>query len=389
MAPSFSLISPVLNGENYIARSYWCLRNQGVDDWEWIIVDDGSTDQTVHEVEKLGDERIKLIRLDKNKGRGYARTVALNEACGSWIVVWDIDDIYFPDRLTQALIAKEQGKDFCVSWCIIIDKVFNITGYRRFGLFDDRKTKSFLHPTLSCESSILKKLGYDPTSTAGEDFFAVEIERRVMQDYVEDGLAHAAVSEDDIDALFRLHEAGCDLDVTDSKGRTLVHIAATLNRVGCIYMLSTSGYDIDSTDDDDRTPCHDAAKNGHLDSLQLMADISKFNHLVLTEKDKYGRNVAHEAAEHGHKECLKFILEDPGAFWIRDEQDVYLQTPAHVAALNDNWGCYHLLEEFGCDFELMDDRDYTAAEMVCYKEELRVGDDWFTDRRTSSEYYSH
>ena len=173
MAPSFSLISPVLNGENYIARSYWCLRNQGVDDWEWIIVDDGSTDQTVHEVEKLGDERIKLIRLDKNKGRGYARTVALNEACGSWIVVWDIDDIYFPDRLTQALIAKEQGKDFCVSWCIIIDKVFNITGYRRFGLFDDRKTKSFLHPTLSCESSILKKLGYDPTSTAGEDFFAI------------------------------------------------------------------------------------------------------------------------------------------------------------------------------------------------------------------------
>lgn len=224
---------------------------------------------------------------------------------------------------------------------------------------------------------------------AGEDFFAVEIERRVMQDYIERGLAHAAAAEGDIDALFRLHAAGCDLWVTDSKGRTPAHIAAARNMAGCLHMLGTSGYDIDSTDDDYRTPCHDAAQNGHLDILQLMADICKFNHLVLTEKDKYGRNVAHEAAEHGQKECLKFILEDPAAIWIRDEQDVYLQTPAHVAALDDNWGCYHLLEEFGCDFELMDDRGYTAAEMVCYKEERRIGDDWFRDRRTSSADYFH
>ena len=90
---------------------------------------------------------------------------------------------------------------------------------------------------------------------AGEDFFAVEIERRLMQDYVERGLAHVAVSEGDIDALFRLHEAGCDLDVTDSKGRTPMHIATALNRVGCIYMLSTSGYYLDDTDDELRTPC--------------------------------------------------------------------------------------------------------------------------------------
>ncbi len=173
MAPCFSLISPVLNGESYIARSYWCLRNQGVDDWEWIIVDDGSTDQTVHEVEKLGDERIKLISLDTNKGRGFARTVAVNEACGKWIVVWDVDDIYFPDRLTQARKAMEQGKEFFVSACVIIDREFNITGQRGFGILDDGETKSFLHPSLSCEREKLKSLGYEATYSINEDFFAI------------------------------------------------------------------------------------------------------------------------------------------------------------------------------------------------------------------------
>lgn len=173
MAVCFSLITPVLNGEKYIARSYWCLRNQECDDWEWIIVDDGSTDQTVREVEQLRDPRIKLIRNEKNCGRGLARTVALNKSSGSWVVVWDIDDLYFPDRLTQALAAKEQGKDFCVSGCVIIDKEFNVTGGRGFGLFDDKRTRMFLHPTLSCSAALLKEIGYKSSFTIGEDFLPI------------------------------------------------------------------------------------------------------------------------------------------------------------------------------------------------------------------------
>jgi len=173
MAVCFSLITPVLNGEKYIARSYRCLRNQECEDWEWIIVDDGSTDQTVREVEKLRDHRIKLIRNERNCGRGLARTVALDESSGSWVVVWDIDDLYFPDRLTQALAAKEQGKEFCVSGCVVIDKKFNITGSRGFGLFDDKRTRMFLHPTLSCRAALLKEIGYKNSYTIGEDFLPI------------------------------------------------------------------------------------------------------------------------------------------------------------------------------------------------------------------------
>lgn len=173
MATCFSLITPVLNGERYIARSYWCLRNQGVEDWEWVIVDDGSTDRTVREVNRLNDQRIKLIRLGKNMGRGFARTVAVNESQGCWTVVWDIDDLYFPDRLSQASRAKNDGKDFHVSGCVVIDSALNITGHRGFGKFDDGKTTSFLHPTLSCKSELLRKFGYDPTSVAGEDFLTI------------------------------------------------------------------------------------------------------------------------------------------------------------------------------------------------------------------------
>lgn len=173
MRPRFSLITPVLNGEDYIARSYWCLRNQSIHDWEWIIVDDGSEDRTASEVTRLGDERIKFVRLDANRGRGFARTAAINESCGEWIVVWDIDDIYFPDRLVQAAEAMEQGKDFCVSGCVVIDRLFRLTGQRGFGLFDDGETRSFLHPSLSGNREKIKGIGYEASYTIGEDFLLI------------------------------------------------------------------------------------------------------------------------------------------------------------------------------------------------------------------------
>jgi glycosyltransferase involved in cell wall biosynthesis len=170
MKPFFSIISPVLNGEDYIARSYWCLRNQSVDDWEWIVVDDGSQDRTAEEVSRIRDERIRLIRLGVNKGRGFARTAALGECRGEWVVVWDIDDIYFPDRLAQTTQAVEFGKEFCVSGCVVIDRTFNITGQRGFGRFDDGTTRSFLHPTLSCRREQIQRIGYETAYSSGEDF---------------------------------------------------------------------------------------------------------------------------------------------------------------------------------------------------------------------------
>jgi len=112
MLPTFSVITPIFNGEDFVHRCYSLLSMQTFTDWEWVVVDDGSTDKTADLVRQIDDERVRFITYMPNRGRGYARTRALEAACGEWMVVWDVDDLYFPDRLEKINKARLEGYDF-------------------------------------------------------------------------------------------------------------------------------------------------------------------------------------------------------------------------------------------------------------------------------------
>jgi glycosyltransferase involved in cell wall biosynthesis len=167
--PALSVITPVYNAEQYIERSYAFLRAQTFTNWEWIVVDDGSSDCTRRLVENLSDRRIRLITYPHNRGRGYARTKALAEACGQWMVVWDIDDLYFADRLARVEYARRAGYEFICSYAVLVDEELNITGARGFiGPRLGFPTR-FTHPTLACDLTLARSIGYPSAMTTGED----------------------------------------------------------------------------------------------------------------------------------------------------------------------------------------------------------------------------
>lgn len=169
--PYFSIITPTFNCADYIDRSYRCLCAQGVQDWEWIVVDDGSTDNTKRILDKISkvDKRVKVFTLPKNQGRGYARNFALRSCSGQGVVVWDVDDIYLPTRLGCIKNSFDEGYDFFCSYALIVDVALNIKGARHFHNKNKGVFPSFVHPTLAFKSSLLASIGYDENMRAGED----------------------------------------------------------------------------------------------------------------------------------------------------------------------------------------------------------------------------
>lgn len=167
--PVFSVVTPVYDGAQYIDRSYAMLAAQTFRDWEWVVVDDGSTDGTVDKLRAIADPRIRLISYAPNRGRGYARSRALEVARGEWMVVWDADDLYVPDRLERIDRARREGFDFCCSYAAVVDNAFNLKGVRGFLAPGSGLPRFFVHPTLACEMRLARQIGYDPALHTGED----------------------------------------------------------------------------------------------------------------------------------------------------------------------------------------------------------------------------
>lgn len=102
--PKVSVITPAYNVAPYIAQCIESVQQQTLTDWEMIIVDDASTDDTVQVVQPyLADPRVRLLRNERNMGAGDTRNRALDAAQGEWIAVLDADDWYAPQRLERLL----------------------------------------------------------------------------------------------------------------------------------------------------------------------------------------------------------------------------------------------------------------------------------------------
>jgi len=110
-----SVIMPVFNAERYVGESIKSVLEQTYQNFELIIVDDGSKDRTAEIVETFNDSRIKLIRHPYNMGVAEARNTALKVAKGKWIAPIDADDKWLPERLEkliEILKEKDEGKYF-------------------------------------------------------------------------------------------------------------------------------------------------------------------------------------------------------------------------------------------------------------------------------------
>ena len=99
MTPRISVILPVHNRADVLTRAIQSVLDQELRDFELIVVDDGSTDESATVAESFGDERVRLIRLDRNRGGNVARNDGIRAAKASLIAFLDSDDRYLPNKL--------------------------------------------------------------------------------------------------------------------------------------------------------------------------------------------------------------------------------------------------------------------------------------------------
>ncbi len=120
-----SIITPAYNSENFISDSINSVINQTHKNWEMIIVDDGSLDNTYNIIKEFAvkENRIKLIKHNKNLGPGAARNTAIREAKGNFIAFLDADDLWESHKLTtQLAFMKENNASVSFSSYELIDE---------------------------------------------------------------------------------------------------------------------------------------------------------------------------------------------------------------------------------------------------------------------------
>jgi len=105
-----SIITPCYNSEKFIQETYESIKNQTYNNWEWIIVDDCSTDNSVEIINGFKDERIRLQINSTNSGAAISRNKALEMAKGRYITFIDSDDLWLPQFLEKSIAYLKNNK---------------------------------------------------------------------------------------------------------------------------------------------------------------------------------------------------------------------------------------------------------------------------------------
>jgi glycosyltransferase involved in cell wall biosynthesis len=107
--PVVSIIIPTYNRENIVSRAIHSILAQTYQNFEIIVVDDASTDNTESVISGFTDPRIQYVRQLQNGGAGVARNVGINVAQGQYIAFLDSDDEWFPEKLAKQVEQFQQS----------------------------------------------------------------------------------------------------------------------------------------------------------------------------------------------------------------------------------------------------------------------------------------
>ena len=124
-----SVITPAYNSARYIGETIRSVLSQTYEQWEMIVVDDGSEDETASVVTGFDEKRIRCIRHSEKRGVAEARNTALRYARGRWIAFLDSDDLWEPQKLERQLdFMQEHGYGFSYTNYIEVDEEAQPTG---------------------------------------------------------------------------------------------------------------------------------------------------------------------------------------------------------------------------------------------------------------------
>lgn len=192
-----SVIMAVYNAEKYVEQGIMSVLNQTLEDFEFIIINDGSKDKTLNIIKSISDKRIVIID-QKNSGAANARNSGLKSAKGEYIAILDADDIAMPDRLKKQVDFLETNSEYGIVGgnASVIDKdgVF-VTNTNQTLDWNSIKLKlpasPFIHSTIMFRMTLIKTIGFYPDIPPSEDaFFILKIAKVTQMINLQDCLVN-------------------------------------------------------------------------------------------------------------------------------------------------------------------------------------------------------
>lgn len=171
--PLVSITMPVYNGMPLIKASIESIKKQTYDNWECIIIDDGSNDGTSEYLDTLNDDRF-VVYHQPNGGRPVARQKALELAKGKYIAMLDAEDLYHPEKIEKQVRIMEERPEVAIVTTAMCSFGTNTDKLYVRGALQDEEVvfNGRNHPTHApslMRAEVAKKCSYNPMLKLGED----------------------------------------------------------------------------------------------------------------------------------------------------------------------------------------------------------------------------
>ena len=175
--PKVSVLLPVYQGDRYLREAVNSILDQTFTDFEFIIIDDASTDRSAEIIRSYRDSRIRFMQNDTNLGLTATLNRGLELARGEYIARMDQDDVSLPERLAKQVAFMDSRPELaaCGTWAKEIDEEGNVIGDRRITV-GEQMVYGFwwpcpiIHPSALIRKSLLGDLRYSPDVGHAEDY---------------------------------------------------------------------------------------------------------------------------------------------------------------------------------------------------------------------------
>lgn len=177
MPPKVTVLMPVYNGEKYLREAIDSILSQTFTDFEFVIIDDCSTDGSVAVVNTYSDPRIKLVQNESNLGVTLSLNKGLDLARGEYIVRMDCDDVSLPERLAKQVAFMDVHPEIavCGTWAKEINEDGHVIGVKEPPVGKQLElhywnSTPIIHPSAIIRVAHLNGLRYDGRIKYAQDF---------------------------------------------------------------------------------------------------------------------------------------------------------------------------------------------------------------------------
>lgn len=179
MKPKVSVVMPIFNQESFLKEAIRSILSQTFKNFELLILNDGSTDNSLKIIKSFKDKRIKVFQNRKRQGLARGLNFLIKKARGGYIARMDGDDISLPNRIEEQIKFLDKYPEVVLvgCWAKIINNAGKIIGEFKHPVKHTKIRKailsynSFIHPSVMFRKRMFKKLGgYDEKLFYSQDY---------------------------------------------------------------------------------------------------------------------------------------------------------------------------------------------------------------------------